>query len=92
MGLKVPETWAEFEALVKQIREQGKTPFALAGTEGWTLNGYHQLALATVAGSAKKANQVLRFSPVNGIKASNPVMQQDFNRLDLLRQEQRRPE
>lgn len=85
MGLKVPETWAEFEALVKQIREQGKTPFAVAGTEGWTLNGYHQLALATVAGSAKKANQVLRFSPVNGIKASNPVMQQDFNRLDLLR-------
>lgn len=85
LGLKVPQTWGEFETLVKTIEAKGKTPFALAGTEGWTLNGYHQLALATVAGSADAANKILRYSPVNGIKLSNPVIQGDITRLNLLR-------
>ena len=56
LGLKVPETWDEFETLVKQIKADGETPFALAGSEGWTLNGYHQLAYISVTGSGDKAN------------------------------------
>ena len=60
LGLKVPETWDEFETLVKQIKTDGETPFALAGSEGWTLNGYHQLAYISVTGSGDKANDYLR--------------------------------
>ncbi len=50
MGIQAPETWAEFEKIVAEIKDQNKVPFAIAGAEGWTLNGYHQLAIATAAG------------------------------------------
>ncbi|WP_265457978.1 extracellular solute-binding protein [Enterococcus sp. HY326] len=86
MGLEAPETWAEFQDLVADIEAQGQVPFAIAGSEGWTLNGYHQLALATVAGGEEEANDVWRFSEVNGISVDEPDMQGDFNRLDLLRE------
>lgn len=84
LGLKVPETWAEFEALVKQIKADGETPFALAGSEGWTLNGYHQLAYISVTGSGDKANDYLRFSPVNSISTSDSEVKEVLMRLDLL--------
>ncbi|WP_086314423.1 raffinose/stachyose/melibiose transport system substrate-binding protein [Enterococcus sp. 7F3_DIV0205] len=85
MNLTAPKTWSEFQKLTTDIEKQGKVPFAIAGTEGWTLNGYHQLALATVAGGGTEANDIWRFSKINGISADDPNMQGDFNRLDLLR-------
>ena len=85
LGLKVPETWDEFVKLVEEIKAKKETPFALAGTEGWTLNGYHQLALATSTGGGKEANDYLRFSKPNAIKSSDSVLKDDFRLLDLFR-------
>ena len=85
LGLKVPETWEEFEELVDKIIAKGETPFAIAGADTWTLNGYHQLALATSAGGGKEANDYLRFSKPNAIKSSDSVLKDDFKLLDLFR-------
>ena len=85
LGLKVPETWEEFEELVDTIIAKGETPFAIAGADTWTLNGYHQLALATSTGGGKEANDYLRFSKPNAIKSSDSVLKDDFRLLDLLR-------
>lgn len=66
LGLEVPKTWADFEKLVATIKEKGETSFALSLTQNdsWTLNGYHQLAWATVAGGFKAANDELVRSPM----------------------------
>ena len=85
LGLKVPETWEEFEELVDTIIAKGETPFAIAGADTWTLNGYHQLALATTTGGGKEANDYLRFSKPNAIKSSDSVLKDDFRLLDLFR-------
>ena len=85
LGLKVPETWEEFEELVDTIVAKGETPFAIAGADTWTLNGYHQLALATSTGGGKEANDYLRFSKPNAIKSSDSVLKDDFRLLDLFR-------
>lgn len=85
LGLKVPETWEEFEELVDTIVAKGETPFAIAGADTWTLNGYHQLALATATGGGKEANDYLRFSKPNAIKSSDSVLKDDFRLLDLFR-------
>ena len=85
LGLKVPETWEEFEELVDTIIAKGETPFAIAGADTWTLNGYHQLALATSTGGGKEANDYLRFSKPNAIKSSDSVPKDDFRLLDLFR-------
>lgn len=85
LGLKVPETWDEFEELVDKIIAKGETPFAIAGADTWTLNGYHQLALATSTGGGKEANDYLRFSKPNAIKSSDSVLKDDFRLLDLFR-------
>ena len=85
LGLKVPETWEEFEELVDTIIAKGETPFAIAGADTWTLNGYHQLALATATGGDKEANDYLRFSKPNAIKSSDSVLKDDFRLLDLFR-------
>ena len=85
LGLKVPETWDEFEELVDTIIAKGETPFAIAGADTWTLNGYHQLALATSTGGGKEANDYLRFSKPNAIKSSDSVLKDDFRLLDLFR-------
>ena len=85
LGLKVPETWDEFEKLVDTIIAKGETPFAIAGADTWTLNGYHQLALATSKGGGKEANDYLRFSKPNAIKSSDSVLKDDFRLLDLFR-------
>lgn len=86
LGLEVPKTWADFEKLVATIKEKGETPFALSLTQNdsWTLNGYHQLAWATVAGGFKAANDELVRSPKDGIKTSSEVFQQVTKELDLL--------
>lgn len=86
LGLVAPSTWQEFQELTAKIEQADQTPFAIAGAEGWTLNGYHQLAMATVTGGETQANDVWRFSKVNGIKQDSNAMQGDFERLDLLRQ------
>lgn len=85
LGVSEPKTWAEFESLVKELIAKGQTPFAIAGTEPWTLNGYHQLALATVTGGGKQANELLRYSKPNALKVDNKYLKEDFERLDLLR-------
>ncbi|VJB26287.1 sugar ABC transporter binding protein [Streptococcus pneumoniae] len=59
LGLKVPETWDEFEQLVKDIVAKGQTPFGIAGADAWTLNGYNQLAFATATGGGKEKGQSL---------------------------------
>ncbi|CYH34627.1 sugar ABC transporter binding protein [Streptococcus pneumoniae] len=83
--MKVPETWDEFEQLVKDIVAKGQTPFGIAGADAWTLNGYNQLAFATATGGGKEANQYLRYSQPNAIKLSDPIMKDDIKVMDILR-------
>ncbi|OYQ67800.1 extracellular solute-binding protein [Aerococcus sp. 1KP-2016] len=87
LGLKAPETWDEFVQLVDDIKAAGETPFAIAGTEGWTLNGYHQLSLITSTGSADAANEYLRYSQPNSISADDDILKADAAKLDLLADE-----
>ncbi|WP_448667760.1 extracellular solute-binding protein [Aerococcus viridans] len=87
LGLKAPETWDEFVQLVDDIKAAGETPFAIAGTEGWTLNGYHQLSLITTTGSADAANEYLRYSQPNSISADDDILKADAAKLDLLADE-----
>ena len=68
----------------KELRRKLLT-FAIAGADTWTLNGYHQLALATSTGGGKEANDYLRFSKPNAIKSSDSVLKDDFRLLDLFR-------
>lgn len=86
MGLEVPKTWAEFETLVQAIQSKEKAPFAasLTTADAWTLNGYHQLAWATVTGGFSQANDALVRSGKDGISLKNQDMQQVVERLDLL--------
>lgn len=86
LGLETPKTWSEFEELVASIQDQDETPFALALTQAdaWTLNGYHQLAWATVNGGFDGANNALVHSPKGAIKTSNEDFQQVAHELDLL--------
>lgn len=87
LGLKAPETWDEFVQVVDDIKAAGETPFAIAGTEGWTLNGYHQLSLITTTGSADAANEYLRYSQPNSISADDDILKADAAKLDLLADE-----
>lgn len=84
LGLEEPKTFEEFQEITKKIKDSGTSPFAVAGTEGWTLNGYHQLSLITTAGSGDKANDYLRFSKPNAIKATDPILKEDAKKMDLL--------
>ncbi|MCI5972244.1 MAG: extracellular solute-binding protein [Anaerococcus sp.] len=84
LGLKVPETWEEFEKLVEDIKAKGEVPFAVAGSEGWTLNGYHQLSLINITGSDEAANDYLRYSDVNSINENDETLVKDSEYLDLL--------
>ena len=84
LGLKEPKTFEEFQEITKKIKDSGTSPFAVAGTEGWTLNGYHQLSLITTTGSGDKANDYLRFSKPNAIKATDPTLKEDAKKMDLL--------
>ncbi|MGY3766203.1 extracellular solute-binding protein [Vagococcus vulneris] len=85
-GLTPPKDWTEFEKLVSTIKEKGKDPFALSLTQAdaWTLNGYHQLAWATVTGGFKAANDALVRSPKDGIKTNKAAFKKVTHELDLL--------
>ncbi|MEG0497591.1 MAG: extracellular solute-binding protein [Carnobacterium sp.] len=87
LGLETPKTWADFETLVKEIKKQEETPFAASITtaDSWTLNGYHQLAWATVNGGYDGAEDALVRSGKQAIKTSNPDFKAVTNELDLLR-------
>lgn len=86
LGIEPPKTWADFETLVKDIKAKDQVPFALSLTQqdAWTLNGYHQLAWATVDGGFDGANNALVHSPKGAIKVSNADFKQVANELDLL--------
>ena len=87
LGLEVPETWDEFDALADDIIKKGEIPFAIAGADPWTLNGYNQLAFATAAGGGDQANDYLRYSQPNDIKLSDQIMKDDIRLLDILRKD-----
>ncbi|MBS4455289.1 ABC transporter substrate-binding protein [Tuanshanicoccus lijuaniae] len=86
LGLEVPKTWDEFEKLVATIKEKGETPFAgsFSTADSWSLNGYHQLAWATVAGGFDGANDYLRHSEQGAIKGDDEKLQAVAKRLRLL--------
>ena len=87
LGLEVPKTWNDFEALVKTIQKNDKIPLAASinTADSWTLNGYHQLAWATVAGGYDGAEDALVRSPKGAIKVNNPDFKAVVNELNLLR-------
>ncbi|MHB9782030.1 extracellular solute-binding protein [Streptococcus sp. 10F2] len=84
LGIEPPKTYAEFKEIVKKIKDTGLAPFAVAGSEGWTLNGYHQLSLITSAGSGDAVNDYLRFSAPNSISPDDALLKADRDKLDLL--------
>ncbi len=85
LGLEVPETYAEFEALVKEIKKEGSaTPFALSLGDSWSLNGYHQLSWITVAGGFDGAEDLLIRSDTGAIDATAQTTKDVLQRLALL--------
>ncbi|KXT77681.1 extracellular solute-binding protein [Streptococcus sp. DD13] len=84
LGIEVPKTLAEFQEIVAKIKADGQTPFAEALGDAWTFNGYAQLAWIQSAGSAKAANDYLRFSSKGAISASDKVTKNVGAYLDLL--------
>lgn len=83
LGIEAPKSLAEFQENVKKIKDAGQTPFAEALGDSWTVNGYAQLAWIQSAGSAKGANEALRFSDKGGIKV-NDVTKNVAAYLDLM--------
>ena len=86
LSLETPKTWSEFEKLVKTIQDKDKIPFAASinTADSWTLNGYHQLAWATINGGFDGANDALVRSPKGAIKESNSDFKAVTSELDLL--------
>ncbi|MHC5268938.1 ABC transporter substrate-binding protein [Enterococcus sp. LJL98] len=86
LGIEPPKTWKEFEKLVQKIQSGEEVPFALSLTQAdaWTLNGYHQLAWATVNGGFEGANAALVHSPKGDIKVGNSDFDKVTEQLDLL--------
>lgn len=86
LGLETPKTWAEFETLVKNIQDSGQVPFAASinTADSWTLNGYHQLAWATVNGGFDGAEDALVRSEKSAIKVDNKDFKEVVNELSLL--------
>lgn len=87
LGLEVPNTFAEFEALVAEIQEKGEVPFAgsFSTADSWSLNGYHQLAWAHAANGFDGANAYLRHSDRGAISAEDTETQLVAKQLDLLK-------
>ena len=83
LGIEVPKSLAEFQDIVKKIKDDGQTPFAVALGDPWTVNGYAQLAWIQSAGSPQAANDYLRFSDKGAIK-SDEVTKNVAAYLDLL--------
>lgn len=84
LGIETPKTYEEFKKIVKRIKDSELAPFAVAGSEGWTLNGYHQLSLITSAGSGDAVNDYLRFSAPNSISEDDALLKADVEKLNLL--------
>src|SRR5699024_10033214 len=86
LGIEIPKTWDDFENLVQTIQNKDETPFAVSMTQAdaWTLNGYHQLAWATVDGGYDGANDALVHSPKDAIKVGNDDFEAVADELDLL--------
>lgn len=84
LGIEVPNTLEEFQAIVKKIKDDGQTPFAEALGDSWTVNGFGQLAWIQSAGGAKEANDYLRFSDKGAITATDEVTKNVAVYLDLL--------
>jgi raffinose/stachyose/melibiose transport system substrate-binding protein len=84
LGIEVPNTLEEFQAIVKKIKNDGQTPFAEALGDSWTVNGFGQLAWIQSAGDAKEANDYLRFSDKGAITATDEVTKNVAVYLDLL--------
>lgn len=84
LGIEVPNTLEEFQAIVKKIKDDGRTPFAEALGDSWTVNGFGQLAWIQSAGDAKEANDYLRFSDKGAITATDEVTKNVAAYLDLL--------
>jgi len=86
LGIEIPKTWDDFENLVQTIQNKDETPFAVSLTQAdaWTLNGYHQLAWATVDGGYDGANDALVHSPKDAIKVGNDDFEAVADELDLL--------
>ena len=83
LGIEVPKSLAEFQDIVKKIKDDGQTPFAEALGDPWTVNGFAQLAWIQSAGSPQAANDYLRFSDKGAIK-SDEVTKNVAAYLDLL--------
>ena len=83
LGIEVPKSLAEFQDIVKKIKDDGQTPFAEALGDSWTVNGFAQLAWIQSAGGAQAANDYLRFSDKGAI-AEDEVSKNVAAYLDLL--------
>ena len=83
LGIEVPKSLAEFQDIVKKIKDNGQTPFAEALGDPWTVNGFAQLAWIQSAGGAQAANDYLRFSDKGAI-AEDEVSKNVAAYLDLL--------
>ena len=83
LGIEVPKSLAEFQDIVKKIKDDGQTPFAEALGDPWTVNGFAQLAWIQSAGSPQAANDYLRFSDKGAI-AEDEVSKNVAAYLDLL--------
>ena len=84
LGLDVPKTRAEFESLVKTIKDKGEVPFALSLADSWSLNGFHQLAWVSAAGGYDGAQDILRRSEKGAISANATATQAVVASFDLL--------
>lgn len=86
LGLQPPKTWDEMKEVVAKIKDAGETPFASALTteDSWTVNGYHQLAWATVTGGFEQTQDALKNSPKNGIKVGDPNFEAVADELSLV--------
>ncbi len=51
-NIKVPKTFAEFEAAMKTLKENGITPISTAGKDGWLVMRLNEAILEHFAGSA----------------------------------------
>ena len=83
LGIEVPKSLAEFQDIVKKIKDDGQTPFAEALGDPWTVKGFAQLAWIQSAGGAQAANDYLRFSDKGAI-AEDEVSKNVAAYLDLL--------
>jgi alpha-glucoside transport system substrate-binding protein len=52
LGIKVPQTWGQFNAALKKVKAAGQTPFLVGGKDGWPLTQWVDPIILRVAGPA----------------------------------------